>query len=242
MFVDSMSKGMQVMPRRKRCYLPGVPSHVVQRGNNRQDCFFSDEDRGFYIKTLNQALERFEVDLHAYVLMSNHVHLLMTPASQDGISKVMQALGRSYVGYINHRYQRSGTLWEGRHKASLIDSEPYLLSCQRYIELNPVRAGMVEHPGQYFWSSYQSNAHGKAIACITPHDIYLRLGSDSIARKKAYQALFEESFPQDDLDRLRQCLAHNYPLGEEGFRQRIQQQTQIKVGNLNKGRPEKAEK
>ena len=228
------------MPRRIRCYLPGVPSHVVQRGNNRQNCFFSDEDRGFYIKTLAQALERYEVDLHAYVLMSNHVHLLMTPASKNGISKVMQALGRSYVGYINHRYQRTGTLWEGRHKASLIDSERYLLRCQRYIELNPVRAGMVTNPSQYFWSSYQSNANGKVITCITPHDIYLRLGRNSVARQKAYRDLFEESLPEADLARLRQCLKHNYPLGEKEFRVQIEQQTRKKLGNLNKGRPKQS--
>ncbi|WP_107852206.1 transposase [Oceanimonas marisflavi] len=230
------------MPRRKRCYLPGVPSHVVQRGNNRQDCFFSDEDRGFYIKTLTRALERFDVELHAYVLMTNHVHLLMTPSSEDGISKVMQALGRSYVGYINHRYQRTGTLWEGRHRSSLIDSEPYLLTCQRYIELNPVRAGMVAYPGQYFWSSYQSNVNGRAISCITPHDIYLRLGNSSSARQKAYRSLFEEGFPEADLEHLRECLKHNYPLGEEGFEQRIQQQARVQVGNLHQGRPKRVEK
>ncbi|MGO1793145.1 MAG: transposase [Oceanisphaera sp.] len=228
-----------MMPRRLRCYLPGVPSHVVQRGNNRQDCFFSNDDRGFYMKTLGQALKRYNVKLHAYVLMTNHTHLLMTPSCEEGISHVMQALGRSYVGYINHRYQRTGTLWEGRHKASVIDSERYLLCCQRYIELNPVRAGMVAHPEQYFWSSYQSNANGKEISCITPHDIYLRLGNNSQARQLSYRALFKGHFSEQDLKAVRQCLEHNYPLGEPAFRLEVEQQSETKLGRLTPGRPNK---
>ena len=134
-------------------YLPGVPSHVVQRGNDRQACFFEQENHLFYLDCLGQACRRYEVVLHAYVLMTNHVHLLMTPVTELGISRVMQLVGNRYVQYINKSYRRTGTLWEGRHKASLIDAERYLLTCYRYIELNPVRAGMVMHPGDYAWSS-----------------------------------------------------------------------------------------
>ena len=129
------------MPRKARFYAPGIPCHIVQRGNNRQVCFFCDDDYVFYIKALSEALQVNGVTLHAFVLMTNHVHLLMTPNDHEGISRVMQSVGRKYVRYINGIYHRTGTLWEGRHKASLIDSERYLLLCQRYIELNPVRAG-----------------------------------------------------------------------------------------------------
>ena len=127
-------------------YLAGVPAHVIQRGNNRDACFFHEDDYRFYRQCLAEACRRYGVDLHAYVLMTNHTHLLMTPACPEGISRVMQSLGRRFVQYMNKTYRRTGTLWESRHKASLVDAERYLLACYRYIELNPVRAGMVEHP------------------------------------------------------------------------------------------------
>ena len=142
------------MPRKPRSYLPGVPAHVVQRGNNRNACFFADEDYLFYRECLSEGLRRYEVRLHAYVLMTNHVHLLLTPSDETGISCLLQHVGRLYVLYINKTYRRSGTLWEGRHKASLVDAENYLLACYRYIEMNPVAARMVEAPDQYQWSSY----------------------------------------------------------------------------------------
>ncbi|WP_208738801.1 transposase [Phytopseudomonas daroniae] len=155
------------MPRKQRMYLPGVPAHVVQRGNNRSACFFHDEDYQFYLTVLGDALKRYRVQLHAYVLMTNHVHLLMTPESETGISRVMQHLGRMYVLYVNRIYRRSGTLWEGRHKASLINADEYLLTCYRYIEMNPVRAGMVEAPEEYRWSSYRWHGWGKADSLIS---------------------------------------------------------------------------
>lgn len=155
------------MPRKPRFYLPDIPYHIVQRSNNRTACFFSSSDFGIYINALTDALQTFHVQLHAFVLMTNHVHLLMTPSDSQGISKVMQSVGRTYVRAINGLYRRTGTLWEGRHKASPINSEEYLLICQRYIELNPVRAGMVDHPSEYRWSSYQANGAGKAIRCLT---------------------------------------------------------------------------
>ena len=149
------------MPRQLRYNLPGIPQHVIQRGNNRQATFFSDEDYMRYLADLKSACDQHQCEVHAYVLMTNHVHLLMTPHNGDGIAKTMQSLGRRYVVYINQTYRRTGTLWEGRYKAALIDSENYLLTCYRYIELNPVRAeGMVDHPGKYRWSSYRANALG----------------------------------------------------------------------------------
>lgn len=151
------------MPRKPRMYLPGVPAHVVQRGNNREACFFQDEDYQFYLAVLGDALKRYRVQLHAYVLMTNHVHLLMTPTDESGISRVMQHLGRLYVLYVNRTYRRSGTLWEGRHKSSLINATEYLLTCYRYIELNPVRAGMVAVPEEYRWSSCRWHGWGRLI-------------------------------------------------------------------------------
>jgi len=148
------------MARHPRFILPGQPQHVIQRGNNRDVIFVADEDYQFYREKLAEACERFDCDLHAYVLMTNHVHLLMTPNTEDGIGKVMQSVGRYYVQYFNYQYRRTGTLWEGRYKATLLDSESYLLTCYRYIELNPVRAAMIEHPSQYRWSSYHFNARG----------------------------------------------------------------------------------
>lgn len=160
-------------------YLAGIPCHVVQRGNNRQVCFFASEDYQFYLECLGDACGKYHVVCHAYVLMTNHVHLLLSPSSAEGISLLMQSIGRRYVQYVNKRYRRCGTLWESRHKASLIDAENYLLSCYRYIELNPVVAGIVDHPGAYQWSSYQVNAWGGAgDELISPHELYLSLGND----------------------------------------------------------------
>ncbi|MGI0034916.1 MAG: transposase [Nitrososphaera sp.] len=141
------------MPRKPRMYLAGQPCHVVQRGNNRCATFFDDVDYRHYVGCLKEATGCYRVSLHAYVLITNHVHLLMTPSDEFGVSRVMQSLGRRYVQYINHQFRRTGTLWEGRHKASLVQAEHYLLTCYRYIELNPVRAGMVSHPGEYRWST-----------------------------------------------------------------------------------------
>jgi len=128
------------MPRKPRMYIGGLPCHVIQRGNNRDACFYSDQDYQFYLYQLGEVCRRYSVQLHAYVLMTNHSHLLMTPKDEWGISRVMQSLGRCYVQYINKTYRRTGTLWEGRHKSSLVDADRYLLACYRYIELNPVRA------------------------------------------------------------------------------------------------------
>lgn len=225
------------MARKLRFYLKNIPCHIVQRGNNRQACFFCDDDFGYYINCLQAALQRYSVQLHAFVLMTNHVHLLMTPDDAEGISRVMQSVGRDYVPYVNKRYQRSGTLFEGRHKASLIDSDQYLLQCQRYIELNPVRAKMVPHPAAYHWSSYQHHGLGKPISCLTSHPLYLGLGDNSESRCQAYQALFSTEHSELELDNIRQSLTHNYPLGSERFRAEIEQALGVRLGKCGPGRP-----
>ncbi|UTA46727.1 transposase [Simiduia sp. 21SJ11W-1] len=225
------------MPRKPRFYAPNIPYHIVQRGNNRSACFFASDDFGHYINTLHTALDEFNVRLHAYVLMTNHVHLLMTPADAQGISKVMQAVGRTYVKTINQRYRRTGTLWEGRHKSSAICSERYLLTCQRYIELNPVRAGMVKHPGDHRWSSFHANGGNKKIACIQPHPAYLALGKTCSERQHNYRELFKHQIPADQLHSLRDCIQHNYPMGDDRFKAELEAATNQKVGQLKPGRP-----
>jgi putative transposase len=148
------------MPRKPRFNLIEIPQHVVQRGNNRQPTFFAEEDYRFYLDCLGEAASKYRCALHAYVLMTNYVHLLVTPGTPEGVSRMMQSVGRRYVQYVNYSYKRSGTLWEGRYKASLVQTEQYLLTCSRYIELNPVRAGMVQHPKDHKWTSYRAHAHG----------------------------------------------------------------------------------
>jgi len=178
------------MARKARIILPGVPQHVIQRGNNRQASFYAEEDYRFYLECVEKAIEKFDCAIHAYVLMTNHVHMLVTSPQAYGISQMMQSVGRRYVRYINHTYQRSGTLWEGRYKSSLVQDEHYLLACYRYIELNPVRAAMVESPGDYKWSSYHSNAYGKTDTVVIPHEQYLMLGNVEQHRLQRYRELF----------------------------------------------------
>jgi putative transposase len=158
------------MARLNRLCPVGIPQHIVQRGNNRQVCFNGDEDMAAYANWLKEFSVKFQVDIHAWVFMTNHVHLLATPRIENGISKMMQSLGRQYVRYFNYTYKRSGTLWEGRFKSCVIQSADYLLKCYRYIELNPVRASMVNYPDEYRWSSYHANALGVESALCTPHD------------------------------------------------------------------------
>lgn len=225
------------MPRKVRFYAPDITCHIVQRGNNRQVCFLSNDDFGFYMQVLSEALARYHVALHAFVLMTNHVHMLMTPSDKVGISRVMQLIGRRYVRYFNAIHQRTGTLWEGRHKASLVDSVQYLLTCQRYIEMNPVRAGMVEHPEQYHWSSYHANACGRKIECVTEHPEFTKLGKTQAERHTRYRELFQNPINQGDLQHVRQCLQHNYPLGDTTFRKQLEEHFHANFGALLPGRP-----
>jgi len=213
------------MARLPRIVIPGQPQHVIQRGNNRQNIFCADEDYLFYLEKLTDAAKKHHCDVHAYVLMTNHVHLLVTPHTQEGIGKMMQMLGRYYVQYFNHSYKRTGTLWEGRYKATLIDSEQYLLTCMRYIELNPVRAhGMADHPAAYPWSSYTYNALGKADDLVTPQLEYRRLGNKPEDRQSAYRQLFRSRIPEMTLEALREATNKAWVMGSERFKARISKQ------------------
>lgn len=225
------------MARKPRFSLPGIPQHVIQRGNNREPCFYAEDDYPRYLAVLMEALARNDCRLHAYVLMTNHTHLLLTPMTEHGVSHLMQDVGRKYVRYINRTYRRSGTLWEGRYKASLIDSEAYLLTCMRYIELNPVRANMVTHPGGYRWSSYAGNAHGQGDSCLTPHPVYRQLGKDPVSCQHAYRELFRQHMDPTAIHAIRAALNQELVLGREDFKERIEQMTKRQTRPGRTGRP-----
>jgi len=218
-------------------YLPGQPCHIVQRGNNRQACFFEPENYQHYLSLLQTGLRRYHAELHAYVLMTNHVHLLITPESADSISRVMQFTASSYAQYLNKNYGRTGTIWEGRHKASLIDADEYLLRCQRYIELNPVRAGMVKRPEEYRWSSYGANAWGDAVELLTPHALYMSLATEQEQRLIQYRQLFEACLTETDLHEFRRAAHYCQPVGNDRFCKDIATQLGRSLGYATRGRP-----
>ncbi|MDG5499646.1 transposase [Marinobacter sp. BGYM27] len=225
------------MPRKTRMYLPGVPVHVVQRGHNRDACFFAEEDFRYYRQVLGEGLKRYGAELHAYCLMTNHVHLLLTPQHTDSISRLMQHVGRQYVQYVNRTYRRSGTLWEGRHKGSLIDAEGYLLSCYRYIELNPVTACMVSKPEEYPWSSFRFNALGEPDSLISPHSLFEALAVNGVDRSIAYRDLFRFSLPEQARNDIAKCLSASQILGSGRFREQVESALGRKAGKVGKGRP-----
>jgi putative transposase len=201
----------------RRLFAEGVPSHVILRGNNRQAVFLTEGDRVFFHRCLAELCGEAAVAVHAYVLMTNHVHLLATGSLPASIPKLMQRLGTRYVGYFNYLHDRTGSLWQGRYKAALVESERYLLTCQRYIELNPVRAGMVGHPAQYAWSSFRSHAEGALDDVITPHELVDRLGNGPVERRAAYRALFETDIDAETLKSIRDSIQHGWVLGSERF-------------------------
>ena len=225
------------MPRRARLSFPGIPWHIIQRGNNRSVCFHAEEDYQFYLHYLKEFADKFGCALHAYVLMTNHVHLLLTPAREDSAALMMKHLGQRYVQYVNRSYRRTGTLWEGRFRSCLTQSEDYVLACYRYIELNPVRAGMVVKSQDYRWSSYHANGLGRASALITPHDEYLRLGRDAAERRDAYRALFRAHVDEALTDEIRDATNGNYVLGGERFQEQIAQALGRRVVRGKAGRP-----
>jgi putative transposase len=223
--------------RKPRFTIPGVPQHIVQRGNNREPCFFAPEDYRFYLDSLRESADKFRCAVHAYVLMTNHVHLLVTPGQEGAIGRCLQSVGRRYVRYVNRVYRRSGTLWEGRYKASLIDTETYLLTCYRYIELNPVRAGMVVHPGDYHWSSHRHNAAGQEDEALTPHPEYRRLGPTPELRQHAYRELFRDHLTDSLLHAVRETLNQELVLGSERFKDKIEATLKRRVRPGIAGRP-----
>jgi putative transposase len=230
------------VPRKQRFYVPGAPVHAVQRGHNRSAVFFDDLDYLEYLRCLKEAANSCGCAIHAYVLMTNHVHLLLTPERADSVGRLFQSLGRHYVRYVNETYQRHGGLWEGRYKCNIIESQAYFLSCMRYIELNPVRACMVDHPAKYRWSSYAANALGVSNAVLTAHTEYVSLGGLPDARQSAYRGLFEGETDSEELTLLRCALQTGTPLGNNKFKAEIEAALDLKVGYVRRGRPRKISK
>lgn len=209
------------MPRRARFCPAGYPTHIIQRGNNRNAIFACDADMGSYAHWLLEAADRFAVAIHGWVFMTNHVHLLATPSCNNSLSRLMQYLGRLYVRHFNHAYSRSGTLFEGRFKTCIVQQDRYLLTCLRYIELNPVRAGMVRDPGDYRWSSYRAHAFGLSAKLWSPHALYLGLGSHGYERQRAWRELINQTLDVEVLSKIRHCANTGLTLGTEDFREQV---------------------
>lgn len=224
------------MPRRRRILLADYPLHIVQRGINREPCFFADEDYQCYLHWLEEAAHDCGCAVHAYVLMTNHVHLLVTPSKPGAPSRLMQSVGRRYVQYVNRFYRRTGSLWEGRYKSSVVQAESYLLACMRYIELNPVQAEMVQDPGQYRWSSYRANGLGQPDTRLSAHPLYLALHTDAQFRHQNYRALFRPQLNEEAASEIREALKLGMPLGSDRFSEAICAQVGIRRNSGKRGR------
>ncbi len=227
------------MARLPRLDLAGVPQHVLQRGNNRSACFFQPADYLFYLDCLQQAVHQHGCSVYAYVLMTNYVHLLLSGQDVGCVSAMMQTLGRRYLRRSNQRYGRTGTLWEGRFKSSVVESERYFLTCMRYIELNPVRAVMVAAPEDYRWSSYRRHALGEGDGWLADHDCYLALGRDMASRRQAYQALFADPLLVQELSLIRSRINSSGVLGSDRFAVQIESVLGRRVRPGKPGRPRK---
>lgn len=230
------------MARLPRYVIPGQPQHIIQRGNNRQTIFAAEADYQFFRDALIEASIKHDLAIHAYVWMTNHIHILATPGEEDSISKVFQSVGRKYVQYFNFTYRRSGTLWEGRYRATVVDSENYLLTVMRYIELNPVRADMVAHPRDYLWSSYCFNALGETglnADWLKPHREYMRLGRNAEERQSAYRQLFRAAISAQDLKEIRESTHKGWALGSGRFKEEVERLGNRRSVSKGVGRPRK---
>jgi len=226
------------MPRRARTYLPGHPYHIVQRGNNREACFVGIDDYQHYLELWQEYSGRYGVTVHAYCLMTNHIHFLVTPVHAESISSATKAIGSRYAQYFNRAYRRTGTLWEGRHKSSLVQTERYFLTCSRYIELNPVSANMVDKPEKYKWSSYLCNAWGEE-GLVKYHDEYMKLAVDAVGRQHAYRELFRYALTSNDVHTIEEAASCNRPIGDSRFCEQIVNRYGIVFPRRVRGRPQK---
>jgi putative transposase len=227
------------MPRPPRLDLPGIPQHIVQRGVDRRPCFVLEIHYQEYLRHLTELAERFECQIHAYALMCNHVHLLATPAQAGGIGRLMQAVGRRYVSFFNFTMNRTGTLWEGRFKSCLVDSEMYVLRCYRYIELNPVRAGITDHPAGFRWSSFHRNGLGRDDALITSHPAYQDLGKCAEARAENYRAIVNQGCASAEAHEIREMTSRHRAFGGRRFKQELESSHDRAMGIVKRGRPRK---
>lgn len=227
------------MARPTRLVVPGQPHHIIQRGNDRQLIFRDDTDRRVFLDWLREAARQWKVSIHAYVLMPNHFHLLASPSDLDGLSRMMQWIGRHYVPYFNRKYTRAGTLFQGRFKAIVIDSERYLMICYRYIELNPVRAGLAKRVAEFPWSSYAHHAGMKPDPLIVDHILYWSLGNTPFQREENYRALIDQGLSTADCATVTEATRKGWALGDSRFRQGLEKRMHRRVGPSRRGRPEK---
>lgn len=225
------------MARLPRLSLPGHPHHVIQRGNNRQAIFHTDADRALFLDLLRDSASAHGVAVHAYVLMGNHFHLLLTPAREGGLSRCMQALGRRYVRQFNDLHGRSGTLWEGRYRAALLQAERYLLPCMVYLDLNPVRDGLVVQPQDYAWSSHGHYAGLRVDKCLTPHPLVWQLGNTPFDRESRYRDLVQQGVSAPVQQALTASALSGWALGEGEFVARLQQSVPRRLTKGSPGRP-----
>ncbi len=225
------------MARLPRLTVPGYPHHVILRGNNRQDIFKATADDQRMLDLLFEHSRVQKVDIHAYVLMSNHLHLLVTPQQDQALPKMMQAVGRSYVQVFNKVHGRTGTLWEGRYRCTVIQPERYLLACMAYIDLNPVRAHLVAQPQDYVWSSYRHYSGQRSDRLVTPHALYWALGNTPFAREAAYAELVQDGISADQQGALTHATLSGWALGDDAFKDSLQAQTERRLSKTKAGRP-----
>lgn len=227
------------MARLPRLVVPHQAHHIIQTGIDRQPIFRDDSDYTTFLAWLREAAKQFKVAIHAYVLMPNHLHLLASPQDATGLSKMMQWVGRHYVPYFNTKYVRSGTLWQGRYKATIVEAEQYLLPCSCYIELNPVRAGLAAMPAEYRWSSFAHHAGIKPDPIITDHPLYWSLGNTPFEREAAYQRLMDQRPTAEETQAMTDAALKGWPLGSSHFKTLLAKQASRRVTPAKRGRPEK---
>jgi putative transposase len=223
------------MPRQPRFWFPGAVLHVTQRGNNRAPMFVDDCDRQHFVDDLIAASRKHGVAIHAYVLMTNHVHLLASPRAAQAMPRTMQTAGRRYVARFNRMHARTGTLWEGRYRATLVDTDQYFFACMRYIESNPVRAGMVSRPEEYRWSSHRANALGTEDALVTCHALFESLGGITESRRDAYRRMFEHALPDSTLRAIRDATRFEWALGSEAYGRMVEARAGRRAARLPMG-------
>ena len=228
------------MARLPRYTIINQLQHIIQQGRDGQQIFFEDQDYQYFRDCRDAAAYNYGLKVHAYVLMPDHVHILATPGNTDSVSRTVQSIGRNYVQYYNECYNGTGTLWEGRYRATVVDEKSYLLLCSQYVETNPVRAGLVKHPRDYRWSSYACNASGSDDDVITAHRLYKKLGADNAARAKAYRALFKKKLDADTIQMITESTLKGWALGDEKFARKIEKLSGRRARQLPKGRPRKS--
>ncbi|MBL4827423.1 MAG: transposase [Spongiibacteraceae bacterium] len=227
------------MARLPRLHLADIPQHIIQKGHNNLPCFFDESDYLFYLESLKIAADQYKVEVHAYALLSNSVQLIATPRISNAIASMMQSLGRRYVQYINHRYQRSGTLWSGRYKSSLIDSEAYLLSCYRYVELQPLYQGITDSPEKYRWTSFHHHTQTKPNHLIYDHRLYHALGENKEDRANHYRETFKQVFDTRLKEFIAETVSMGKILGDDKFKEKIEEIANIRLRPKKRGRPPK---